>query len=416
MRWTLSLSALLLSMIMATPGAAQKSSAPLFQSGDRVVLLGGAFIERLQTGNYVECEISSVFASESLTFRNLGWGGDNVAGESRAVFGSVADGYARLLRDLKLAAPTLTILHYGSTDIGTGSEGTEQFRSGLSRLVADVKATGSRVALLGTMPPVPTRSRLPISEARNKARLAFEAAIMEMAKELNCRYLTMPQLKGVAPPPSASQRRSPFAATASIDGQQLTAFGYWSIAPLLSELLGRDREARSLLINVSRDSSTANGLDAQVKLESDNRIAIELSGTHLLRPDVPRHYGSADAETDDLLVKVAGLARGQYSVALDGTIQFTASHAELSRGVGIELASERRQADQLRATIARKNEYFFHRYRPQNETYLFLFRKHEQGNNAVEIPMFDPLVEDQDRLIHQLAKPPVHQIIISLAN
>jgi hypothetical protein len=226
----------------------------------------------------------------------------------------------------------------------------------------------------------------------------------------------MPPLKGVTPPPSARQRRSPFAATASIDGQQLTAFGYWSIAPLLTELLGRDREARSLLINVSRDSSTANGLDAKVKFESDSRITIELSGRHLLRPDVPQHYGSPDAETDDLLVKVAGLARGQYSVALDGTIQFTASHAELSRGVGIELASERRQADQLRATIARKNEYFFHRYRPQNETYLFLFRKHEQGNNAVEIPMFDPLVEDQDRLIHQLAKPPLHQIIISLAN
>jgi len=49
--------------------------------------------------------------------------------------------------------------------------------------------------------------------------------------------------------------------------------------------------------------------------------------------------------------------------------------------------------------IAAKNELFFHRYRPQNETYLFLFRKREQGNNAVEVPQFDPLVEKADQQI-----------------
>jgi hypothetical protein len=32
---------------------------------------------------------------------------------------------------------------------------------------------------------------------------------------------------------------------------------------------------------------------------------------------------------------------------------------------------------------------FFHRWRPANWTYLFGFRKHEQGRNAVEIPRFD---------------------------
>jgi hypothetical protein len=46
----------------------------------------------------------------------------------------------------------------------------------------------------------------------------------------------------------------------------------------------------------------------------------------------------------------------------------------------------------IRELVAAKNELFFHRWRPTNETYLFLFRRHEQGNNAVEIPQFDPLV------------------------
>jgi hypothetical protein len=47
----------------------------------------------------------------------------------------------------------------------------------------------------------------------------------------------------------------------------------------------------------------------------------------------------------------------------------------------------------------RKDELFFNRWRPQNETYLFGFRKHEQGQNAREIPMFDPLIEAADKRI-----------------
>ena len=50
-------------------------------------------------------------------------------------------------------------------------------------------------------------------------------------------------------------------------------------------------------------------------------------------------------------------------------------------------------AESLRASILRKNSLFFHRSRPANYTYIFGFRKREQGNNAVEIPKFDPLIE-----------------------
>ena len=56
-------------------------------------------------------------------------------------------------------------------------------------------------------------------------------------------------------------------------------------------------------------------------------------------------------------------------------------------------------AESLRQLILKKNELFFHRHRPQNVTYLFLFRKHEQGNNAVDIPKFDPLVSELEQQI-----------------
>ena len=58
----------------------------------------------------------------------------------------------------------------------------------------------------------------------------------------------------------------------------------------------------------------------------------------------------------------------------------------------------------LRAAVNEKNRLFFHRWRPANETYLFLFRRHEQGNNAVEILQFDPLVEAAEATVQKLAQ------------
>ena len=64
-------------------------------------------------------------------------------------------------------------------------------------------------------------------------------------------------------------------------------------------------------------------------------------------------------------------------------------------------------AETLRASVLRKNSLFFHRSRPANYTYIFGFRKREQGNNAVEIPKFDPLIEtaEADAIAVSAGKP-----------
>jgi len=70
------------------------------------------------------------------------------------------------------------------------------------------------------------------------------------------------------------------------------------------------------------------------------------------------------------------------------------------------------QYDVLRELVRRKNELYFHRWRPQNITYLYLFRKHEQGNNAAEIAMFDPLVDDLEAQIHQVQQPVWRRLVL----
>lgn len=60
--------------------------------------------------------------------------------------------------------------------------------------------------------------------------------------------------------------------------------------------------------------------------------------------------------------------------------------------------------ESLRQVVVAKDELFFHRWRPQNETYLFGFRKHEQGKNGKEVAEFDPLVAKAEEEIAKQLK------------
>lgn len=63
-----------------------------------------------------------------------------------------------------------------------------------------------------------------------------------------------------------------------------------------------------------------------------------------------------------------------------------------------------KHTEALRQTILRKNQWWFHRSRPANMAYVFGFRKHEQGQNAVEIPQFDSLIHNEEQRIASLSK------------
>ena len=53
--------------------------------------------------------------------------------------------------------------------------------------------------------------------------------------------------------------------------------------------------------------------------------------------------------------------------------------------------------EKLRSQILKKNVWWFHRSRPANMAYVFGFRKREQGQNAVEIPQYDPLIAEEEQ-------------------
>lgn len=75
--------------------------------------------------------------------------------------------------------------------------------------------------------------------------------------------------------------------------------------------------------------------------------------------------------------------------------------AELLKALGIpqkgELSGEK--FEKLRSLIVEKNFQYFNYWRPQNDTYILGYRKKEQGRNAIEMPMFLPLVEAKEKEI-----------------
>jgi len=64
-------------------------------------------------------------------------------------------------------------------------------------------------------------------------------------------------------------------------------------------------------------------------------------------------------------------------------------------------SADKNTLEQLRQEIVRKDQWYFDRWRPENQTYLLGFREHEQGKNARELPEFDPLIDAADHRIFQ---------------
>ncbi|MDB5318416.1 MAG: GDSL-like Lipase/Acylhydrolase [Phycisphaerales bacterium] len=76
----------------------------------------------------------------------------------------------------------------------------------------------------------------------------------------------------------------------------------------------------------------------------------------------------------------------------------------IARKLGLPAGVWDDRLEKIRQLTVEKNRLYFHRWRPENETYILGFRKKEQGRNAVEIPQFDALVAEKEAEINRVKK------------
>ena len=62
-------------------------------------------------------------------------------------------------------------------------------------------------------------------------------------------------------------------------------------------------------------------------------------------------------------------------------------------------------------TVAKNREYFY-RWRPQNDTYIFGFRRKEQGHLTAEFPKYPPILDEKDAEIAKLRVPVGHTYVL----
>ncbi len=293
---------------------APKHELPRFElfDGDRVVFLGNTLIEREQKYGYWELMLTMAWPERNVTFRNLGWSGDTVWGESRAGFGTQADGFKALVNQVNAAKPTVIFVGYGNVEAFGGEAGLPKFIDGYNKLLDELEKTKARIVLLGPILQLAEGQPFAGAAQQNENIERYSAALVEIATrrkhfytDLVDRSLNEPDLKqNSTGGPQRGDRMVSYAwgGPLTTNGQDLTDVGYlW--------------------------------------------YAIMKVGLPVLKLN--------DSEA-------------------------------------------------LRQAIIRKNELFFHRWRPQNETYLFGFRKHEQGKNAEEVFAFDPLIEAEEKKIAEL--------------
>jgi len=366
---------------------------------DRVVLLGNTLIEREQKYGYWETMLTARYPDFNMVFRNLGWSGDTVFGHARAGFGSVADGFCHLKEHVISLQPSVIILGYGLNESFEGEAGLPRFLDGLNVLLDALASTKARIVVLSPLRHADLGRPMPDPTPHNKNLRQYANALRTVSRKRGLVFVDLYDLLGNS---DTMNSQAPL----TDNGIHLTAFGYWNSTPAIAKGLGL--LPPNWHIEVGKGKITAHGV--HVDPQSISLPSFLAHDAQLPFPPAPQEKSkSAGVPGSDRVVLVKNLPAGRFALTVDGQIVAEGTSAEWAKGVVIARGPQFDQVERLRAAIIDKNRQYFYRWRPQNETYLFGFRKHEQGVNAREIPQFDPLVEKLENEIAKLRVPAVHR-------
>jgi lysophospholipase L1-like esterase len=383
------------------------------QDGDRVVLLGNTFIERDQEYGYLETLLTLRHPRANITFRNLGWSGDAVTGIARARFGTPEEGFQHLKEHVLALKPTVLLVGYGLNESFAGEKGLLEFEKGLNRLLDTLAETKARIVLISPIRHEELGRPLPDPTRHNSDLERYVGIFAAVADRRG--YQCIDLFHDLARPSDPKEHWTD-------DGIHLTELGYWYVAKRIADGLepqkdqrerwsvaanfvepSRPQDVRGWRLNNVRTVPAGFQFEATcdllpmppIPLDPKTRraephdgmmILLQVPGRLTWRGMPPPFVGKVDGQELTMIVVIGGKPPSYLLL-----------HPDLNR------------VEQLRATINKKNKLYFHRWRPQNETYLFGFRKHEQGQNSREIPLFDPLIAEKEKVIAGLCVPVSHK-------
>ena len=231
-------------------------------------------------------------------------------------------------------------------------------------------------------------SPLPDPAAQNRNLAIYAAAISKIAAERKLLFIDLfSKLRAEGPGEQLTG-----------NGIHLNKLGYLRAGQLIATSLGAGSGTVELAIDAGKPSLVS---AANARVEGVERKGAGVV-FKLQRSSLPSFSGEGGIQE---ILRVRGLRSGKYALRVDGAEVLQADADEWKAGVRIAGGPDFERIEKIRKLAVEKNFFYFHRYRPANWPYIYGFRRHEQGNNAVEIPLFDPLIKEKEAAIAALRSP-----------
>jgi lysophospholipase L1-like esterase len=369
------------------------------KNNDRVVFLGNSLFENELQYGYLELALTTRWPDRNVTFRNLGWTGDNVWGEARSTFTNPPTPYQHLMQQITKSQPTVVFIAYGGVEAQEGEAGLPRFKEGLAKLLDKIDSLGARSILLSPIPVVYEDAEANVTQ-RNANLELYASAIAKMASERGKTYIDI-----YKPIQEISKKASILE-----NGVHLNEAGYYYLASVLEKSLGLSTQPQQVNISISKNAAEASP-SAKILESGTENTTLKFTIDEKYLPLPLPVKGTAGTENLQL-VKIAGLKKGFYTLTIDDQEVKTASAQKWAEGVAITQGPDFNQVAQLREMIIKKNEQFFFQYRPLNRTYILGFRSYEQGRHAKGLEEQSLIIKwlEGQIALHSLPKSRVYQL------
>jgi lysophospholipase L1-like esterase len=403
--------ALVLSLFCLTTSVRPQTATAVrleLKKGDRIVFIGNTFAERLVWHGYFEALLSSRFPERELTFRNLGFSGDEAlrgtlgTGAGPGTMGQPQEQVWLQLRGLNFGdifshieqqKADVIFACYGMNESFNGAGGLARFEADLRDYftrVLDLKCgagkSSPRVVAVSPIPHEKLEGDFPDPRRHNDDLRAYTEVMRKVAASLGLPFIDL--FNPVKPLMEDKE-----ASRLTFNGIHLTRYGDWVVAQVMMDQLG----------------FTAVPVRAQVEAGGQDKVRLPdftLSSLPLPPPPSEARVHPAFANRQPLLA-IKDLPLGTYKLRMDGLDVAEGDATAWAKGIRFAPARAATRAQALVAAVDDKNWHFFMRYRPVNGEYIYGRRKEPFGvvSFPPEFELLDKLVAERDGQIHQLAQP-----------
>jgi len=264
------------------------------QKGDRIILLGNTFADRMRHYGYFETLLQKNFPDKELRLRNMGWSADEVSLQPRPlnfpgfkedvgkpipkevsfqkykfegekIVMPVALNFAGLNQDLTEQKASIIFLCFGMNEAFKGKEGLPQFKTDLENFIKNLQSnqfnerSAPQLILVSPIAHEDLGGYFPKPEEHNQNLSLYTEAMRQMAVAKKILFIDLFT-------PSVARMKTKTQDPITINGIHLTEKGYQEVAKWMAEQLNLKPE----IISLNYNSENARKLRQVIKMKDDH--------------------------------------------------------------------------------------------------------------------------------------------------